>query len=237
MTLPTTTTESKPRFCSACGAPLAPGAAFCHRCGAAVGAGRAAPSAANASFLIWGVASLAVVALLAFVGGQMFGRRDANRATADGGPGIPTMQAPDISSMSPQERADRLFKRVMQYVSAGKLDSAQFFAPMAIGAFEAIQPPTAHTRYDLGLVALMTGDQAIAAAQADSILRASPTHLLGLMLAEGVAETRGDTVAVRALNKRLVAADQSERAKALPEYTEHASDIRSALAAAHAAGK
>jgi len=36
-------------------------------------------------------------------------------------------RAPDISSLSPQERADRLYNRVMLLATQGKADSVQFF--------------------------------------------------------------------------------------------------------------
>jgi hypothetical protein len=145
-------------------------------------------------------------------------------------PGAPAaMGAPDISSMSPTERADRLFNRVMEYSSAGKSDSAVFFAPMAMAAFEALAPLNAHARYDLGLVALVAGDNAKAGAQADSILAERPTHLLGLSLAARAADARGDGAAARAARQKMLAAEQAEKAAALPEYTDHAADLTAAI--------
>ncbi|HMI56212.1 MAG TPA: hypothetical protein VK494_08500, partial [Gemmatimonadaceae bacterium] len=41
-------------------------------------------------------------------------------------------RAPDISGLTPQERADRLYNRVMLLASQGKIDSVAFFAPMAL---------------------------------------------------------------------------------------------------------
>ncbi|HTI44454.1 MAG TPA: hypothetical protein VL693_21650, partial [Vicinamibacterales bacterium] len=41
-------------------------------------------------------------------------------------------QPPDISQMSPEERANRLFNRVMILAESGKQDSVQFFMPMAL---------------------------------------------------------------------------------------------------------
>jgi hypothetical protein len=139
------------------------------------------------------------------------------------------MAAPDISAMSPSERADRLFNRVMRLWSDGKTDSAAFFAPMAISAFEAISPMTAHTRYDMGLVALVSGDIGKAASQSELILSERPTHLLGLSLAARVADARGDAAAGRAFRQRMIAAEQSERAAGLAEYTDHDADLRAAI--------
>ena len=187
--------------------------------------------------LPWGVAGLALVALLALIAGQFFGSRgtpeigDATLVSPGAG------RAPDISAMSPQERADRLFNHVMQLSSDGKLDSAKFFAPMAMASIEAITPATPHTRYDLGLVALVIGETATAAAQADTILRDAPKHLLGLVLAARAAGARRDDSARRGFEKRLLAAEPGETARALPEYVDHANDIRSAVAAAREAKK
>ena len=139
------------------------------------------------------------------------------------------MRAPDISSMSPAEQADRLFNRVMSLSSEGKTDSVAFFAPMAIAAFEALAPLNTHTRYDLGLVALVSGDPGRASAQSDSILLERPTHLLGLALAARVADARGDSAATRAARQRLLGAEKAERAAGLPEYTDHDADLRAAV--------
>ena len=144
------------------------------------------------------------------------------------------MSAPDISSMSPQERADRLFNRVMLLSSEGKTDSAAFFAPMALAAIEALAPLDAHQRYDLGLVALVMGDVSRATAEAKAILEEQPTHLLGLVLAARAADLRGDAAAGSDFRQRLVAAEPAERERALPEYTDHDADIRAAIASARA---
>jgi hypothetical protein len=139
------------------------------------------------------------------------------------------MRAPDISSMSPEERADRLFNRVMRLSSEGRADSAAFFGPMALAAIEALAPLDAHRRYDMGLVALVTGDAPRARAQADTILSGRPTHLLGLALAARAADARGDAAGSGNYRRRLIAAETAERASALAEYTDHDADIRAAL--------
>jgi hypothetical protein len=135
--------------------------------------------------------------------------------------------------MSPEERANRLFNRVMQYSSEGKSDSAAFFAPMALQSIEALTPLTLHSRYDMGLVALASGNNDVAAAQSDTILEASPPHLLGLALAARVADARGDATAAKTARRKLIAAEKTERAKGLPEYSDHDADLRAAIALAH----
>jgi len=157
-------------------------------------------------------------------------------ATADPLAGAPPPEAPagmpaapDISSMSPDERASRLFNRVMAYSEQGKLDSARFFAPMAIGAYAMLGPPDLHARYDIGEIYAAVGDAASARAEADTILATQPTNLLGLVLAARAADARGDASAAAGYRRRLVAAAPAERAKGLKEYAEHARDIDDAL--------
>jgi len=233
--MPTSTTPTgKPRFCSDCGAQLNAGARFCHDCGSPVGGrGVSPPSAPGVSnALRWAVPGLAIVALVVLSVIQ-FGSRGTGAGSGDAVPlSAGAVRAPDISSMSPEERADRLFNRVMRLSSEGKADSAAFFGPMAISAFEALAPLEAHQRYDLGLLALVTGDVSVAAAQADTILRQRPTHLLGLVLAARAADARGDAAAAKDFRAKLLAAESAERARALPEYTDHDADIRTAVAAA-----
>lgn len=236
--MPTPSTPpAKPRFCSECGTQLNPGARFCHDCGSPVqGRGASAPSAPGLSnALRWGVPALAIAALIVLSVVQFGSRRDAPEAGATvpvgatplGAGGV--VSAPDISSMSPQERADRLFDRVMRLASEGKADSAAFFGPMARSAIEALAPLTAHQHYDLGLVELVTGDVPAATAQADTILRERSTHLLGLALGARAADARGDAAAARDFRRRLLAADSAERARALPEYADHEADLRAAV--------
>ena len=229
-----TTPTSKPRFCSDCGTQLNAGARFCHDCGSPVG-GRgvgvsSTPGVSNV--MRWAVPGLAIVALIVLSVIQ-FGSRGAGTGAAETVPlGAGTVSAPDISSMSPTERADRLFNRVMRLSSDGKADSAAFFGPMAMSAFEALAPLNAHQRYDLGLVALVTRAVAVATAQADTMLKERPTHLLGLALAARAADARGDAAAAKEFRRKLLAAEPAERARALPEYTDHDADIRTAVTAA-----
>lgn len=226
------------RFCVSCGAPLSATAKFCHRCGAPTDgsapsiARPAGAATANNNVLPWSVAGIALLCLFAFIVGQNF-RRPASGAAAPAAGAAPIAdapgRAPDISSMSPEERADRLFQRIMTYVSDGKTDSVQFFAPMAIQSMMALSPLDAHRRYDLGLLGLVTGDGLMARAQADSILSQQPSHLLGLVLAMRTAGMQRDTLARRGYAEKLLLLARSERAKNLTEYIDHGPDIDAAL--------
>src|SRR5439155_398735 len=121
--------------CHACGAPLAATAKFCHKCGAQVGGGQAPGWWVG---LPWGVAGAALGALLAVLALRI-GRSREPGAVPDGARGGTAagslLPAPDISQMSPEERATRLYNRVMTLHSQGKADSAEFFLPMALQAY------------------------------------------------------------------------------------------------------
>ena len=220
---------ANPRFCSDCGTKLNANAQFCHNCGASIHGRRSpAQSTSGSNALRWGVPALAVLALMVLSVVQFGSRGSAD----DSGQRVPFgtgAVAPDISAMSPEERADRLFNRVMRLSSEGKKDSAAFFGPMALGALEALTPLDAHRRYDVGLVALVMGDVSSATAQGDTILAQRPTHLLGLALAARAADARGDAAFARNFRRRLVAAESAEKARNVPEYTDHAVDISAAI--------
>ena len=237
--------------CAGCRAALTPGANFCHRCGLAAGATapaiNAGPAAASAaagdakglgSALPWAIAAIALVALVALVAGQRFARSTPSgqaAVAAQSGPGgapapIGPGGAVDISNMSPEERAERLYNRVMAYTERGATDSAQIFAPMAIQAYEMMGDLNADQRYDVGRIALVTGDPGMAGAEADTILDKSPSHLLGLILAAEAADAQKLSAKASGYRKRFVAAAPAERAKGLPEYVQHTNDIDAALA-------
>jgi hypothetical protein len=258
-TCPTCGAAAAGHFCASCGSPLAgarcascatiltPGAKFCHRCGTAAGAAAFRRADATSTTLPWAIAGIALIALVALLAGQRFRSTppaDALQAQAqaqgaqlgdpDGGgapdASAPGARAPDISSMTPRERADRLFDRIMRLDTEGKKDSVQFFAPMAIAAYQMIPDPDADARYDMGRIALVTGAAPAAKIEADSILAKQPTHLLGLVLAMQAARASGDSVGAKTYLARLHTAQKPELAKNLPEYDRHKADIRDALA-------
>ena len=185
--------------------------------------------------LPWAVASIAVIALVALVAGRSVGARrgaaaqpSAPAAAADDTTQETPVRAPDISNMSPSERADRLYDRVMRLHEEGKDDSVRFFSPMVLQAYQMLGPLDADQHYDLGRIAEVLGMSELARAEADTILKAQPTHLLGLTLAARVAPAAKKSDFYR----RLLAAEPAERKRALPEYDRHKDDIDAALAMA-----
>lgn len=233
--------------CTGCNAQLTPGARFCHSCGRP--AGNASPALPTgpargtvAATLPWVVAAISLIVLLAFFAGTAFNKRRGSTLDAPQNAlpqaglddrGTAPVRGPDISQLSPEERADRLYNRVMLLHSQGKRDSVLFFAPMAINAFQMLSPMNADQRYDMGRIAEVAGDLASAKAQADSILDGNPTHLLGLILAARVAVLGNDSTARRTYERRMLSAHSTESAKRLPEYERHSDDIVSAVAEAN----
>lgn len=194
--------------------------------------------------LAWLVPGIAAVTLVAFLIGQRVARGPVGDESQSGTSlstrgGAPFAsgggRAVDLSQMTPDEQASRLFDRVMRYAEEGKQDSARTFAPMAIQAYEMLGAPDAHSRFDIGMIAAVSGDSLRADAEADTILAKDRSHLLGLVLAIKVAGLRGDQRARAAFQKRLVAAEPAERAKTLKGYEEHQRNIDAALKEARGA--
>ena len=245
------------RFCAECGAPLlgarcgacdtelVAGAIFCHHCGESVGHGTSSSRQPDSALgadrgrshaFSWAIAVAAFVALAAFVLVQRPADSTAAVPGAVAGPDSPVPDAgagspPDISNMTPRERAERLYDHAMRASESGKVDSARFFATMATMAYRQIDDLSLDDRYDLGRLALLAGAAPLAVAEADTILAIRPTHLLGLMLAEDAARATGDASTARKAHARFVADAAKERAVPLPEYRRHAAEIEAALAA------
>jgi hypothetical protein len=242
--------------CTGCGAKLTPGARFCHECGTpspsaqnVAGSKTVSVKPGTSASLPWIVAAIALVTLLAFLAGGAFNSRrgssldapqnalpqaglDDRGPVAEGTPAEGVVRAPDISQLSPQERADRLFNRVMLLNSQGKSDSVLFFAPMAIQSYQMLAPLNTDQRYDLGRIAEVAGAYPLAKAQADSILLENPKHLLGLVLEARIASLEKRTADRASYESKLAAAYQSEVAKKLPEYDRHSADIKEVMGSA-----
>ncbi len=242
--------------CAACGATLSATARFCHRCGTPTEQGASlsgSPASSLATVLPWGMAFVALLAIVAMFAGRNFGK--AKGSSIDGSSNaLPTTAidgqrpvgapdapfaggatggpAPNIANMSPSERASRLYVRVMEYAEAGKVDSVATFAPMVLAAHGMLAQPTLDERYHFGRVAEVVGAGEIATAQADTILAASPKNLLGLLLASRAARVANNLNAAKAFEKRLLAALESELATRNEEYDMHRAEIDRAVAEA-----
>jgi zinc ribbon protein len=208
--------------CHACGTPLSETARFCHKCGAAIGA----PSqpAAWRIGLPWGIAGAAVGALLTVLAMRTGG--------AAGGPPFPSEAAPprgmsasDISRMSPEEQARRLFDRVMRLAEEGKQDSVAFFVPMALQVYQQLPALDNDAHYDIGVLQLAAGNAAGALAEAETLRRAVPTHLYAFLLKARALELQADVAGARRAYADFLRNETAERARQRPEYDAHASTL------------
>lgn len=215
-----------PRSCSACRAELSPHARFCHRCGhpASGGSGRANPN--RSERVAWGIAGALCVLL---VGGivykvsrsapQPVAPDMANTGATGDRPGVGP--APDISALSPRERFDRLFNRIMQAAERGDSVEVGRFTPMALGAYEQLDSRDADARYHAAVLHLQVGDFAPARALADSILAESPGHLFGYLIRGTAARLQNDPAALTQAERDFLAHYPAESAAKRVEYLEH----------------
>ncbi len=241
---------SRGGYCAACGAGLVVGAHFCHRCGTPFGQGdplehvtRPVPKPSMPVLVPWALAALSLVVIVAVLAGREGGAgssRTTDRAP-DGTTGPPAAAPfatgaggapPDIGSMTPSERAARLYVRVMEYAEAGQVDSVATFAPMVLAAHQMIEQPTVDERYHFGRVAEVVGSEAITKAQADTILQANPRSLLGLLLAARAARSAGDETSARAFDRTLLSLAEAELATRNADYENHRAEIDRAVAEA-----
>ncbi len=136
-------------------------------------------------------------------------------------------RVPDISQMSPAERATRLYNRVMTLAEAGKQDSVQFFLPMALTSFAQLPALDEDARYHIGMLKLAGGDPAAALAEADTMQRSSPTHLFIFVLRAHAYQQQGNTQQERRAYADFLRNEPAETAKNRPEYTDHSASLQS----------
>jgi len=180
---------------------------------------------------------VAVLVVVANYAGKNFGK--AKGSAVDGssnsianpsidGPAMGPPQgqrAPDISSMTANERASRLFERIMTYAENNKMDSAMMFIPMGIPAHQAIDNPSNDERFHLARLGEVARDTTLARAQADTILASEPNSLLGLMAGIRAAEMSGNTAKQKQLNQKFLSVLDAELAKNPTDYQMHRFEI------------
>lgn len=223
-----------PRACGACRADLSPQARFCHRCGRPVdGPARPAltvPPRERTAWLVAGTLCLVLLALIVFkvirearapvapdMANAGAASADEGTGTASSGGGAP----PDISNMSPRERFDRLFNRVMQ--GAERADTALVvrFTPMALGAYSQLDSVDADARYHAAVLRMQVGDFPGALALADTLLARNPGHLFGYIIRGTVARMQHDTTRQRQAARDFRAHFAAESAAGRAEYQDH----------------
>jgi hypothetical protein len=230
------------RFCNQCGAKAAPAAAFCNQCGAKVdggGSGRrtAAVAAVGGQNLPWWIAGVTMFGLIVMLGVRMVQPGPAAApAPALGGAAAGTLSgpAPDISNMTPRQRADALFNRVMGYAEQGDSASMRAFMPMALAAHDQARPLDNDGLYHLAALNQTANNLDDAIAVAEEILASEPNHILALGVAGDAAAELGRGDDAEAYFRRLVEAYPREQSRPLPEYQAHQPSMQVARSAAEA---
>ena len=226
-----------PRQCEGCRADLSPQARFCHRCGRPVGGGAAPAGGGGSDRAAWIFAGALSLLLVGFIiykvsadapAPQVPAMANAGSAGNEGAQAAP----PDISQMSPRDRFDRLFNRIM--TAAEQRDSAQVqrFTPMALGAYAQLDQYDADARYHAAVLHLQAGDPKAALALADTILAESPGHLFGYVIRGTAAEFSKDQAALARARRDFASHFPAESASGKPEYRDHAPVIEEFLQAA-----
>lgn len=219
-----------PRACPSCRAPLAAGARFCTQCGTPTAGGSAPAGAPSGDRKAWALAAtvsaILLVAVLALVvrgnkappeaaGGV--GATGAVAPFADGAGGTP----PDLSTMTPRERFDRLYNRIMRASESGDQNTVTTFTPMALQAYEQLDTVDADARFHLATLKLHSGDVDGASAIADTLLRKDPGHLFGYVIQGTVARWKKDDAALKKAYAAFLSHYDAEMKKARPEYADH----------------
>ena len=125
--------------------------------------------------------------------------------------------------MSPAERFDRLYQRIIAAAQSGDQTTVTRFMPMAVGAFDMLDSVTVDARYHLAMLHLHVGNLPAAASQADSIKRADPEHLFGYVIDAAVARWNKDDTARNAAYREFLKRYEAEMVTRRSEYREHQS--------------
>ena len=229
-TCPSCGTSTAGNFCSACGtrltaqacdgcrAELSAQARFCHRCGQQVGRSPQASSDRRA----WTIAGALCLLL---VGGIVY--KVSSSAPQPAAPDMANAgasageRAPDISGMSPRERFDRLFNRIMQAAERGESAQVEQFTPMALGAYSQLETRDIDARYHAAVIHLQAGNIPQARALADTILVEAPGHLFGYVIRGTAARLQNDRPAQARAEREFLAHYQAEMTAKRVEYLEH----------------
>ena len=215
--------------CAGCGAQLTPGARFCPACGRGIGAA-GAPRSDRTPWMIAGAALIGLLGVLLIMltrEGQPSVAAETTGVSESGGLGDPAGGGggggapPDISNMSPRERFNRLYNRVMQAAQNGDDATVTRFTPMALMAYAQLDTIDADARYHAALLQVHTGDVAGPSAEADTILKQQPGHLFGYIIRGPVARWQQDDKALSKAYAGFLQHYDAEMKAGRPEYGEH----------------
>ena len=133
----------------------------------------------------------------------------------------PQESPPDISGMSPRERFNRLYNRIMRAAQSGDEASVTRFTPMALMAYAQLDTIDADARYHAALLKVHTGELDAARALSDTILAQTPGHLFGYVIRGTVARFRKDDKELDRAYAEFLKRYEQELKLNRAEYGEH----------------
>lgn len=213
--------------CPSCGAPASGN--FCRACGASLKPGASRPG----ERLVWMAAGGAIVGVLALV--IFFLSRGASAAPPPAEAAAAGVEAPfagtgggtppDISQMSPRERFDRLYNRIMKAAESGDQGTVSQFTPMALLAYQQLDTIDADARFHAALLKLHTEDVAGAKALGDTVLLKNPGHLFGYIILGTAARWAKDDAGLKRQYAAFLKHYDAEMKVDRPEYRDHARSL------------
>lgn len=124
--------------------------------------------------------------------------------------------------MTPRERFDRLYNRVMRAAESGDTATVARFSPMAFAAYGQLDSVDADARYHAAVLQLhVLSDTAAALRLADSILAIQPHHLFGYLIRGTAGQLAGDQRLLARARADFLAAWEAEMKASRPEYRDH----------------
>lgn len=218
-----------PRACVVCRAELVSQAQFCHRCGHPVRKDGHPAAVRHSDRLAWVMAASLCILLVAGIAYRVASSATQPAVPDMANPGATTSEsgrrlpgpAPDISGMSPRERFDRLFNRIMQAADRGDTAEVERFTPMALGAYDQLDTRDIDARYHAAVLRLQAEDFVGARALADTILADSPGHLFGYVIRGTAARLQNDPRTLVQAQRDFLRHYPAEIAAKRVEYLEH----------------
>lgn len=203
--------------CPRCSQPVADGSRFCANCGAQLAQQPASQTnlIRYAPWILTGVLGLVLVLLVA--------RRSPVPTEPPSRPAAEPSAPPDISNMTPAQRFERLYQRIITAAQSGDQATVTQFMPMATAAFGMLDTVTVDARYHMAMLELHVGDMNAAQAQADTIRKREPDHLFSYVISAAVARFKKDDKARDAAYGEFMKRYDAQMATKKPEYTEHQS--------------
>lgn len=132
---------------------------------------------------------------------------------------------PDISNLSPRDRFDRLYNRIMKSAESGDETGVEQFTPMALMAYQQLDTIDADARFHAALLKLHTGDITGARALGDTVLLKTPGHLFGYIILGTADRWAKDEAGLKREYAGFLAHYDAEMKMARPEYTDHSRSL------------